>query len=119
MEAEWEGEVDAMKAQFHEVKDHGLIAETTLLETQQAFEVNLQELQKKAEMLTSALDKEVESKSHALGEAAVLRTKLEQVSQNHTYLQTTATDREKKLSQQLEEAIRDGAIKDCNLNNTR
>ncbi len=78
-----------------------------------------QELQEKAAMLASALDREGEGKAAMVEELSSVRAELNRVTLEQRQLYSTSTDKEKMLSQRLAEAVRDNAVKDGDLRNTR
>lgn len=119
MENQLESELDTVKAQLHEVKERSLSAETSLLDSRQVFKANLKELKDKAAMLSSALDREVEAKADAVDELTRVRGELDRLLLEQRELYSTASDKEKTLSQHLAEAVRDNAVKDSDLKNAK
>lgn len=119
MENQLEVELDSVKAQLHEAKERSLLAETSLVDSQQAFKTNLRELQDKAAMLSSALDREVDAKADVADELTKVRAELDRVLTEQKELYNSTADKEKVLSQQLAEAVRDNAVKESDLKNTK
>lgn len=108
-----------MKAQLHEMKEHCLSSEASLVDCQQLFKTNLKELKEKANMLSTALEREVEAKSDVVDELAKVRSELERVQQEHVDLHVTAGSKEVKLSQQLSATMQSSAGLTSDLKNAR
>ena len=119
MENQLEVELDTIKAQLHESKERSLLAETSLLDSQEAFKTNLRELQEKAAMLSNALDREVDAKADVADELTKVRAELDRVLGEQRELYSSSSDKEKMLSQQLAEAVRDNAVKESDIKNTK
>ncbi len=119
VEAELEAEVDSLKAQLGELKERSFSAESSLYDTQTMFKTNLKELQEKAAMLSSALDREVEAKNDVIDELSRVRTELQRVVHDQRDLKTSSSDKEKTLSQQLAEAQQNNAVLETNLKNAK
>ena len=118
-ERQLEAELDSVKAELLVTKERCVSAETNLLDSQFTFNTNLKELQEKAAMLGSALDREVEGKRGVVDELSRVRAELDRISQEQRELHSSATNRDKTLNQQLTETLRDKAVAESNLKNTR
>lgn len=118
-ESQLEAELDSVKAELLATKERCVSAETNLMDSQFSFNTNLKELQEKAAMLGSALDREVEAKGCVVGELSRVRAELDRISQEQRELHTSATNMDKTLNQQLAEAMRDKAVAESDLKNAR
>lgn len=72
-----EAEIDQLRTQLQETKDNTAVIEASFSDSQQVFQRNLKELQEKAHMLSTALDREADEKSAANTELARLHSELE------------------------------------------
>ena len=63
--------METLKDRLQEKTEKHVLAEDALLETRQQFEANLSELKSKAELLSSALDKEAATRQTAQEEVCV------------------------------------------------
>ena len=96
-----------------------MVAEESLLESQQQFESHLTELRDKAELLSSTLDQEADRRKKSEDEVSALQNRLEEANTELQSLIKSTTKQEKVLSQQLEELRRDVALGQKDLEGSR
>ena len=87
-----------------------MVAEESLLESQQQFESHLTELRDKAELLSSTLDQEADRRKKSEDEVSALQNRLEEANTELQSLMHSTSKQEKVLNQQLEELRRDSAL---------
>lgn len=119
VECQLEGEVELLKSQLHTDRERSMLAETSLLDSQQLFKGNLKELQDKASMLEAALERAGEAKSDVVDELAKVRGELERLSCEYRELQSTSAERERTTTKQLAEVMQSEAVKASDLKNVR
>lgn len=111
-EGQLESEVESLRTQLHEMKQKERETETRYREMENHFENNLRELQEKATTLSSALDRESETKKTALKDLADVEFKLNKITAQCHELEKNASKQEKVLIQQLDEATRNTAARE-------
>lgn len=111
-EGQLESEVESLRTQLHEMKQKERETETRYREMENHFENNLRELQEKATTLSSALDRESETKKTALKDLADVEFKLNEITAQCHELKKNASKQEKVLIQQLDEATRNTAARE-------
>lgn len=94
-------------------------AESSLYDSKTVFKSSLKELQEKAAMLSSALDREVEAKNDVTDELSRVRVEFERVMRDQQDVRSKASDQERVLSQQLAETLRNNAVLESDLKNAK
>lgn len=118
-ENQLESELDSVKAQLQEMKERCFSAETNLQDCQQLFKTELKELKDKAQMLSTALEREMECKSDLQDELDKVHAELERGRQEHGEARVSGDARERNLSQQLSETLQSNAVLSSDLKNAR
>ncbi len=118
-ESAYEDEVAELKEQGKALEDKNNEMEQSMVDMKTAFEQNLQDLQTKAQFLSDRLDTEKERRALVEEQNTSLKVDRDELFSQHQKAISLAKDREHTLCQKLEENIREGSVKECELKNTR
>ena len=118
-ESAYEDEVAQLKEQVKSLEEKSCEMEQSRVDMRTAFEQNLQDLQTKAQFLSDRLDTEKERRTMLEEQNISLKEDRDDLFSQHQEAIDLAKNRELTLCQKLEENIREGSVKDCELKNAR